>query len=87
MKASALGSVTSNPDYELNWSGGSFTIGARSGADITLIVNGPDGRWYCNDDWDGTDPAMTFSQGGTYDIWVGTFGGGTASSVLYFTEF
>lgn len=81
------GNISNAPDVRLQWSGGSMTIGARSGEDTTLVVNGPDGRWYCNDDSNGLDPAMAFNQGGQYDIWVGTYNGGTASAVFYVTEY
>ena len=26
--------------------------------DTTLVINGPDGRWYCNDDFNGRDPQV-----------------------------
>ncbi len=84
---SCAGNISNAPDVRLQWSGGRMTIGARSGSDTTLVVNGPDGSWYCNDDANGLDPAMVFNQSGQYDIWVGTYNGGTASAVLYVTEY
>ena len=53
-----------------------FSITAESYDDPVLLVNGPDGRWYCNDDTFGLDSAVTFDapQSGVYDIWVGTYG-------------
>ncbi len=35
----------------------------------------------------GLDPAIRFQDGGQYDIWVGTYNGGTANATLYFTEY
>lgn len=84
---SCTGNISDAPDARLQWGGGSFTIGARSSSDTTLVINAPDGSWYCADDTNGLDPALTMSAAGQYDIWVGTYGGGTASAVLYATEY
>jgi len=85
------GSIARAPDFELTYSSGSLPlyIYAVSSSDTTLVVNGPDGQWYCDDDSNGgTNPQVTFNspRSGTYDIWVGTFGGGTASATLNITE-
>jgi hypothetical protein len=97
LEASQLGSgcvgrIAGAPDYELSYRATSFdlTIGVNSSTDTTLVVNGPDGRWYCDDD--GADaafnPLIRFNdaQSGTYDIWVGTYGDDTASAELYISE-
>ncbi len=81
------GMISNAPDVRLQWSGGRITIGATSGSDTTLVVNAPDGSWYCSDDVNGFDPALVMSGSGQYDIWVGVYGGGTANATLYFTEF
>lgn len=85
------GSIARAPDYELTYDAGSLPlyIVASASSDTTLVVNGPDGLWYCDDDSNGgTNPQVTFNtpRSGTYDIWVGTFGGGTASATLTITE-
>lgn len=85
------GSIARAPDYELTYTAGSLPlyIFATASSDTTLVVNGPDGQWYCDDDSNGgTNPQVTFNtpRSGTYDIWVGTFGGGTASATLNITE-
>ncbi|MFN3557823.1 MAG: peptidase [Brevundimonas sp.] len=85
------GSIARAPDYELTYTSGSLPlyIYATASSDTTLVVNGPDGQWYCDDDSNGgTNPQVTFNSpgSGTYDIWVGTFGGGTASATLNITE-
>lgn len=85
--SSCVGSISDAPDVRLNFNGGRISIGAQSNSDTTIVVNGPDGRWYCNDDFDGLNPQVTLSGSGQYDIWVGTYSGGTASAVVYFTEF
>ena len=81
------GSITNAPDARLMWSGGQITIGATSATDTTIVVNAPNGQWYCADDVNGLDPAVTLSGSGQYDIWVGVYGGGTAPATLYATEY
>lgn len=66
------------PDFRMVFdatNGDPFSITAESYADPVLLVNGPDGRWYCNDDTFGLDSAVTFEapQSGVYDVWVGTY--------------
>ena len=78
---SCRGYISNAPDFELSYSAGSLPliISVSSGADTTLVVNGPDGRWYCDDDGgqQGLNPSLNFGRpmSGTYDIWVGTYGG------------
>ncbi len=87
-----VGRIAGAPDYELTYRPTSYdlTFGVNSQADTTLVINGPDGRWYCDDD--GADaafnPLIRFDnpQSGTYDIWVGTFGEDTAEAELYISE-
>ena len=76
--AGCSGYVSAAPHLDVNYSAGDYplTIEARSANDVTLIVNGPDGSWYCNDDGGtGTNAAITFDppMSGLYNIWVGTF--------------
>ena len=85
------GSIARAPDFELTYTAGSLPlyIYATASSDTTLVVNGPDGQWYCDDDSNGgTNPQVTFNtpRSGTYDIWVGTYGGGTTSATLNITE-
>lgn len=91
LPGSCTGNISSAPDFEVTYSAGSLPLVFRtvSGADTTLIINGPDGRWYCDDDSFGDgDAEVRFNrpQSGTYDIWVGTFSGGTAQATLMITE-
>jgi hypothetical protein len=82
------------PDLDLNYSAGGYplTINARSGTDVTLLVNAPDGSWYCDDDsGDGTDAAITFGSpmSGQYNVWVGTYNaqsGTLPEAQIYITE-
>jgi hypothetical protein len=88
------GFISSAPDVRLFWEGESSSgltikISAISNADTTLVVNGPDGKWYCNDD-DGEDsnPSIELTPvAGRYEIWVGTYSSGeTKKAVLGISE-
>jgi hypothetical protein len=74
------GFITSAPDVRLVYQAGALPliISVDSGADTTLVVNGPDGRWYCDDDGgvNGLNPSIRFNSpaSGRYEIWVGTYG-------------
>ncbi len=83
------GMVASAPDYEFTYTAGSFplTFTVDSNSDTSLIINGPDGRWYCNDDSDGLNPVVRWGSpaSGTYDVWIGAVGQ-AANATLYITE-
>ena len=78
--SNCAGFVTAAPDVRLDYEAGSLPliISVASGSDTTLIVNGPDGRWYCDDDGgvNGLNPGIRFNHpaSGRYEIWVGTYG-------------
>ena len=85
-----VGYTTAAPDFRLRWSGRSSRIRiffqAQGGGDTTLIINGPSGSWYCNDDSSNFNPMVEFINpgAGQYDIWVGSYNqnegiGGTLS--------
>ncbi len=83
----------SNPDVRVNYQAGDFSFlsfNVVGGGDTTLLINGPDGGWYCNDDFDGSvSPTVMFepARSGQYDIWVGTFGEGSGGGAqLQITE-
>jgi hypothetical protein len=86
------GYITSAPDLRLYWDGNGsldLRVSAISNADTTLVVNGPTGTWYCDDDsGEGSNPSITLSSvAGQYDIWVGTFGNdGTRPAVVSISE-
>ena len=66
----------SEPTLDLNYTAGSqaLRIHARSGTDVTLVVNQPNGSWICSDGVDGTNPIIMMSSplSGNYNIWIGT---------------
>lgn len=84
------GMIARAPDYEFTYTAGSYplTFAVASSGDTTLVINGPDGRWYCDDDSQGLNPIVSFSRprSGTYDVWIGAVGGSGASSTLLITE-
>ena len=85
------GYISNAADFELTYRAGNWPliIEVEASADTTLVINGPDGQWYCDDDsGDGSNPRIRFGnpQGGVYDIWVGTYSGGLASGTLLITE-
>jgi hypothetical protein len=86
------GWVAAAPDFEFNYQGGyglPLTIGINSAYDTVILINGPDGQWYFNDDaggnW-GLGAALTFRNAapGVYDIWIGSYqrGSGLPAQLL-----
>lgn len=75
------GFTVSRPDFRFIYSGtsptGQLTIAleARSNVDTILLVNTPDGNWHFNDDYRGTNSAITFFSPlqGQYDVWTGSY--------------
>lgn len=87
------GFISQSPDVRLNFTPGSLPliISVAASSDTTLVVNAPDGRWYCDDDGgvNGSNPSVRFNspQRGNYEIWVGTYGrGGTQPARLHVSE-
>ncbi len=86
-----VGMISAAPDVQLTFAAGSLplAISVNSGADTTLVINGPDGRWYCDDDsGGGVNPSLVFQNpgSGVYDIWVGAYGGSSAAAQLSISE-
>jgi hypothetical protein len=88
----SYGRVANAPDVKLHYSeGGGRTlyIYATSSADVTLLINMPDGSWRCDDDsYTGNNPLVVIpnAPSGRYDIWVGTYGSSTAPAQLMISE-
>ncbi|MFQ3567542.1 MAG: SH3 domain-containing protein [Aggregatilineales bacterium] len=87
------GFATSQPTFSVNYTTGGFTllrfyfIGA---GDTSMVVNAPNGAYFCNDDSFGTlNPTLDFNSpaSGRYDIWIGSFfEGDSINGTLYVTE-
>jgi serine protease Do/protease YdgD len=88
--SNCVGAIANPPDVRLNYRAGNFPlfISVRSSADTTLVINLPNGQWLCNDDFQGLNPGVILQNppSGQYDIWVGTFGGGTAAAQVLVSE-
>lgn len=86
------GFASTAPDYDLTYEAGSLDlyISASSDGDATIVVNAPDGSWWCDDDSAGDlNPGVRFDapESGRYDIWVGTYGeSGLEPAVLHISE-
>lgn len=88
------GFIANAPDFDLHWGAGNsglpLVISAASDVDTTLVVRTPNGEWLCEDDggFNALNPGMRIDnpQPGLYDIWVGTYNGGTANAVLTISE-
>ena len=83
------GYITQAPSVQLTYNGSlTLHIYTEGSADTTLVINGPDGQWFCSDDALGTDAGLSFNGGmtGTYDIYVGTYGASQASTTLMVSE-
>lgn len=79
ISADCQGFISGAPDVRLHYRSGeaALVLSVASAADTTLVVNAPDGGWYCDDDGGGgRDPLLRFSpaQSGRYEIWVGHYG-------------
>ncbi|MEE2527324.1 peptidase S1 [Hyphobacterium sp. HN65] len=74
------GYVANAPDFRLQYRAGNILpliISVSSSSDTTLVINAPDGRWYCDDDGgQGLNPSLRWNSpmSGQYDIYVGTYG-------------
>ena len=81
LSSSCSGYIAGAPDVRLHYQAGGYPLilSVASSSDTTLVVNGPDGSWYCDDDGgvNGLNPSLRFGapRSGQYDIWVGTYGG------------
>lgn len=90
---SCRGFISDAPDFRLFYTAGSLPliISVASDADTTLVVNAPDGRWYCDDDGgvNGLNPSIRFDEpdSGRYEIWIGTYGStANARASLHISE-
>lgn len=91
--AGCTGFATSAPDFSVNYTSGAFPLLRFyfiGNGDSTMIINGPSGSYFCNDDSFGTlNPTIDFNnpQSGRYDVWIGSFAQGNfIPGTLYVTE-
>ncbi len=81
------------PDFRIFYQAGGYPLTfytrAPGGQDVMLLINDPNGNWYCNDDTDGLDAAIRFGRpsSGQYDAWIGTYNRSRVRNTrLYVTE-
>lgn len=83
---SCVGAISGSPDVVVNFdsSGGTLSFSVVSGGDTSLVINGPDGRNYCDDDTNGLNPVLTWGSApsGQYDVWVGAVGSPASGTLL-----
>lgn len=83
---SCVGMIADSPDVVVNFrsNGGRLAFGVYSDGDTSLVINGPDGRYYCDDDTNGLNPALIWGRApsGQYDVWVGAVGDGASATVV-----
>lgn len=81
-QSSCGGFVSERPDVRVFYNAGEqgaapLVFSLSSAADTTLVINGPDGLWYCDDDGGarGFNPMVSFENApsGQYDIWAGVY--------------
>ena len=82
--------IAGPPDIRLTYrpDGLPLHIRVTAGEDTTLVVNDPNGMWECNDDSDGFNPQISFTdpQEGVYEIWVGTYDTEPVAAVVEISE-
>lgn len=86
------GYIANAPDYSVTYTAGAspliFTV--DSDRDTTLVINGPDASWHCDDDGAESplNPLVRFDdpQSGRYDIWVGTYAQGSGADATLFVS-
>ncbi|WP_069792051.1 peptidase S1 [Cyanobacterium sp. IPPAS B-1200] len=91
---SCVGNISQAPDYRINFTPGSqpLIISVDSAYDTTLVINNPDGEWFCDDDSGNSrshNPSIRFNnpESGQYDIWIGTYNSDlTPNAVLQISE-
>lgn len=90
LNAACQGWVSATPDHILVLNSGFnfLRVFVESANDVTVVVQGPSGQFYCNDDTFGTNPALSQAwSAGTYRLWVGSYQQGqVADYVLKVTE-
>jgi hypothetical protein len=87
------GFVGSAPDINLSYTAGTtydliIKVRGNNSEDTVLLINAPDGQWYFSDDYEGLNPGIEFPepQTGLYNIWIGTYSGGTTRATVLITE-
>ncbi|CAN5328598.1 peptidase S1 [soil metagenome] len=92
LPGACVGNISDAPDFRVTYQAGRrlpLVFRTVSRGDTTLVINGPDGRWSCDDDSFGDGDAQVVfrhPQSGTYDVWVGVLGASGVQATLGVTE-
>lgn len=82
------GFVSRAPDVRVTYEAGSLPLTFTAvGADVSLLINSPDGAWHCTP-LSATGAAYRFARPGSgrYEVWVGAPRGGGGSVQLQISE-
>lgn len=86
------GQVTREPSFRLTWNGSGEPLYISTGSEDTdtlLLVNAPDGGWWCDDDSAGdlnAGLAIENAPSGVYDIYVASFDAEPSPSALFISQ-
>lgn len=94
LQPNCRGWIATAPDYRVNFTAGNNNLplifSVNSDSDTTLVINGPNADWICDDDGgENLNPSVRLDSpaSGQYDIWVGTYSQGPLQeSTLHVSE-
>lgn len=84
-----VGNIDTSADHNVTLEGGFDYLRFRvhSDEDTTLVIKGPNGEYYCNDDYDGLDPQVDgMFQAGDYEVYVGAYADGNPEYRIEISE-
>jgi hypothetical protein len=88
LQPGCTGFVSRAPDVRVAYQAGSLPLTFTAvGANVSLLINSPDGRWHCTP-LSSTGAAYRFARPGSgrYEIWVGAPSGGGGAAQLQISE-
>lgn len=88
LQPGCTGFVSRAPDVRVTYQAGALPLTFTAvGANVSLLINGPDGRWHCTP-LSSAGAAYRFASPGSgrYEIWVGAPQGGGGSAQLQISE-
>lgn len=90
-RGECVGMIANAPDIRLTYIPDELPLHIKvsSKEDTTLVINDPNGNWFCDDDsGGGENPMVSFDdpQEGVYEIWVGTYEDEPVPATVIITE-
>lgn len=88
LQTGCTGFVATAPDVRVAYQAGSLPLTFTAvGANVSVLINGPDGRWHCTPlSAGGAAYRFASPASGQYDIWVGAPRGSGAPAELQISE-